>query len=144
MLSYWYFMLIKLKVLCWRTICYTISIGALSWSVTKITKFPIIGFAEAISLGKSTLTATRFCELRVRAATSMTLVTSSSRRVWMFFWHTKSIIYAPRVVESGKEGCKSCGLMWANTKIPIAAFKIHCNMASEMRWTGMGLQYPFI
>jgi hypothetical protein len=31
-----------------------------------------------------------------------------------------------------------------NPKIPIAAIKIHCEMASEMRWTGIVLQFPFI
>jgi hypothetical protein len=32
----------------------------------------------------------------------------------------------------------------ANPKIPIAAIKIHCDMVSEMRWTGILLQSPFI
>ena len=30
----------------------------------------------------------------------------------------------------------------ANPKIPIAAIKIHRDMASEMRWTGIVLQSP--
>jgi hypothetical protein len=30
-----------------------------------------------------------------------------------------------------------------NPKIPIAAIKIHCEMASEMRWTGIVFAMPF-
>jgi hypothetical protein len=32
----------------------------------------------------------------------------------------------------------------ANAKIPIAAIKIHCDIASETRWTGIVFQSSFI
>jgi hypothetical protein len=46
-------------------------------------------------------------------------------------------------VESGK--CVAIMRIYiANPKIPIAAIKIHCDMANKMRWTGLVLQSPFI